>query len=82
LIGSRDAEIGARRLDANGCVPQIVVLRQGVPFQFLQPLVFENLKPLEIAQGRWIGTWGPVQPASKAAAKTGAINDVRMGESP
>ena len=50
LIGTGDAEIRARLLDARHRIAQIVVLYQRGARQLLQLFVFENLEPLEVGE--------------------------------
>jgi hypothetical protein len=48
LIGPGNPEIGASGFDSRDGVPEIVILQQRRAFQFLQLLVLEYFKPLEI----------------------------------
>ena len=55
LVGSRDAKVGSGCVHARDRVSKIVILRKGGMDQFLQPFVFEDLKPFQIGERVEIG---------------------------
>jgi hypothetical protein len=55
LVGSRDTQNGTRGDHSYHRITKIVVLSERGADQFLQPLVFENLKPFEIGERGGVG---------------------------
>src|SRR5262249_22164755 len=50
LIGSRDPQVGASRVDSRDGLTQIVIPDERCPNQLLKLFVLENLKPFQIRQ--------------------------------
>src|SRR5207244_3989146 len=55
LVGSRDAQIGTRGVHSYDRITKVVVLSKRGLDQFLQPFVFEDLKPFEIGERGGVG---------------------------